>query len=108
MFFPFDKRKIRASTPMYFLARRIKAMGVKMVLSGEGSDEIFGGYLYFHLAPNSDEFHKECCRRVKALYKFDCLRANKSTSAWGILLFLFSRLYDNYYYLNVLLTLCRS
>lgn len=76
--------KIRASTPMYFLARKIKAMGVKMVLSGEGSDEIFGGYLYFHLAPDSDEFHKELCRRVKNLYKFDCLRANKSTSAWGI------------------------
>lgn len=69
---------------MYFLARRIKAMGVKMVLSGEGSDEIFGGYLYFHLAPNAAELHKECCRRVKNLYKFDCLRANKSTSAWGL------------------------
>eukprot|EP00026_Physarum_polycephalum_P004358 Phypoly_transcript_04376.p1 GENE.Phypoly_transcript_04376~~Phypoly_transcript_04376.p1 ORF type:complete len:580 (+),score=132.85 Phypoly_transcript_04376:101-1741(+) len=80
----YDVTTIRASTPMYFLARRIKAMGVKMVLSGEGSDEIFGGYLYFHLAPNADEFHKECCRRVKNLYKFDCLRANKSTSAWGV------------------------
>jgi len=80
----YDVTTIRASTPMYFLARRIKAMGVKMVLSGEGSDEIFGGYLYFHLAPNADEFHKECCRRVKQLHKFDCLRANKSTAAWGV------------------------
>lgn len=80
----YDVTTIRASTPMYFLARRIKAMGVKMVLSGEGSDEIFGGYLYFHLAPDADEFHKECVRRVNNLYKFDCLRANKSTAAWGL------------------------
>eukprot|EP01113_Clastostelium_recurvatum_P034329 TRINITY_DN4644_c0_g1_i1.p1 TRINITY_DN4644_c0_g1~~TRINITY_DN4644_c0_g1_i1.p1 ORF type:complete len:568 (+),score=116.96 TRINITY_DN4644_c0_g1_i1:30-1706(+) len=80
----YDVTTIRASTPMYFLARRIKAMGVKMVLSGEGSDEIFGGYLYFHNAPNSDEFHKECSRRVKNLHHFDCLRANKSTAAWGV------------------------
>jgi len=80
----YDITTIRASTPMYFLARRIKAMGVKMVLSGEGSDEIFGGYLYFHQAPDAQEFHKECCRRVKNLYKFDCLRANKSTAAWGL------------------------
>jgi asparagine synthase (glutamine-hydrolysing) len=80
----YDVTTIRASTPMYFLARRIKAMGVKMVLSGEGSDEIFAGYLYFHLAPNAEELHKECCRRVKNLHKFDCLRANKSTSAWGV------------------------
>jgi asparagine synthase (glutamine-hydrolysing) len=80
----YDVTTIRASTPMYFLARRIKAMGVKMVLSGEGSDEIFGGYLYFHLAPDADEFHRECCKRVKNLYKFDCLRANKSTAAWGV------------------------
>jgi asparagine synthase (glutamine-hydrolysing) len=80
----YDVTTIRASTPMYFLARRIKAMGVKMVLSGEGSDEIFGGYLYFHLAPNPEEFHKECCRRVKNLHSFDCLRANKSTAAWGV------------------------
>eukprot|EP01111_Echinosteliopsis_oligospora_P011012 TRINITY_DN3531_c0_g1_i2.p1 TRINITY_DN3531_c0_g1~~TRINITY_DN3531_c0_g1_i2.p1 ORF type:complete len:555 (+),score=168.61 TRINITY_DN3531_c0_g1_i2:79-1743(+) len=80
----YDVTTIRASTPMYFLARCIKAMGVKMVLSGEGSDEIFGGYLYFHLAPNSDEFHKELCKRIKNLYKFDCLRANKSTAAWGV------------------------
>lgn len=80
----YDVTTIRASTPMYFLSRKIKAMGVKMVLSGEGSDEIFGGYLYFHLAPNADEFHKELVKRVKNLYKFDCLRANKSTSAWGL------------------------
>eukprot|EP01027_Heterolobosea_sp_BB2_P001343 GEZU01002051.1.p1 GENE.GEZU01002051.1~~GEZU01002051.1.p1 ORF type:complete len:560 (-),score=192.23 GEZU01002051.1:61-1740(-) len=80
----YDVTTIRASTPMYFLARRIKAMGVKMVLSGEGSDEVFGGYLYFHRAPNAEEFHKETVRRVANLHKFDCLRANKSTSAWGL------------------------
>eukprot|EP01059_Diplonema_ambulator_P011940 TRINITY_DN2199_c0_g1_i1.p1 TRINITY_DN2199_c0_g1~~TRINITY_DN2199_c0_g1_i1.p1 ORF type:complete len:549 (+),score=121.52 TRINITY_DN2199_c0_g1_i1:74-1720(+) len=80
----FDVTTIRASTPMYFLARKIKALGVKMVLSGEGSDELFGGYLYFHNAPNSVEFHKECCRRVKGLHLFDNLRANKSTMAWGL------------------------
>jgi len=80
----YDVTTIRASTPMYFLARKIKANGVKMVLSGEGSDEIFGGYLYFHRAPNAEEFHKETCRRVKHLHLFDCLRANKSTAAWGV------------------------
>eukprot|EP01133_Synstelium_polycarpum_P019059 gene19059-22823_t len=80
----YDVTTIRASTPMYFLARKIKAMGVKMVLSGEGSDEVFGGYLYFHNAPSADEFHLECCRRIKALHSFDCLRANKSTAAWGV------------------------
>ena len=80
----YDVTTIRASTPMYLLSRKIKAMGVKMVLSGEGSDEIFGGYLYFHAAPNKDEFHKETVRRVKNLHLADCLRANKSTSAWGL------------------------
>lgn len=80
----YDVTTIRASTPMFLLSRKIKAMGVKMVLSGEGSDEIFGGYLYFHAAPNKDEFHKETVRRVKNLHLSDCLRANKSTSAWGL------------------------
>lgn len=80
----YDVTTIRASTPMYLLSRKIKAMGVKMVLSGEGSDEIFGGYLYFHAAPNREEFHKETVRRVKNLHLADCLRANKSTSAWGV------------------------
>jgi asparagine synthase (glutamine-hydrolysing) len=80
----YDVTTIRASTPMYLLSRKIKAMGVKMVLSGEGSDEIFGGYLYFHAAPNKEEFHKETVRRVKNLHLSDCLRANKSTSAWGL------------------------
>ena len=80
----YDVTTIRASTPMYLLSRKIKAMGVKMVLSGEGSDETFGGYLYFHAAPNREEFHKETVRRVKNLHLADCLRANKSTSAWGL------------------------
>jgi asparagine synthase (glutamine-hydrolysing) len=80
----YDVTTIRASTPMYLLSRKIKAMGVKMVLSGEGSDEIFGGYLYFHNAPNKEEFHRETVRRVKNLHLSDCLRANKSTSAWGL------------------------
>ncbi|KZV69040.1 asparagine synthase [Peniophora sp. CONT] len=80
----FDVTTVRASTPMYLLSRKIKAMGVKMVLSGEGSDEIFGGYLYFHAAPDADSFHKECVSRVKNLHTADCLRANKSTMAWGL------------------------
>lgn len=80
----FDVTTVRASTPMYLLSRKIKAMGVKMVLSGEGSDEIFGGYLYFHAAPDADSFHQECVRRVKNLHTADCLRANKSTMAWGL------------------------
>ncbi|KAL4906450.1 hypothetical protein BDW74DRAFT_150390 [Aspergillus multicolor] len=80
----YDVTTIRASTPMYLLSRKIKAYGVKMVLSGEGSDEIFGGYLYFHAAPNKEEFHRETVRRVKNLHLADCLRANKSTSAWGL------------------------
>ncbi|RNF86403.1 asparagine synthase B [Montanilutibacter psychrotolerans] len=80
----FDVTTIRASTPMYLLARRIKAMGVKMVLSGEGSDEIFGGYLYFHKAPDARQFHEETIRKLDALHSFDCLRANKSMMAWGV------------------------
>ncbi|KAL1983216.1 hypothetical protein VTN96DRAFT_390 [Rasamsonia emersonii] len=80
----YDVTTIRASTPMYLLSRKIKGMGVKMVLSGEGSDEIFGGYLYFHAAPSKEAFHEETVRRVKNLHLADCLRANKSTSAWGV------------------------
>jgi len=80
----FDVTTIRASTPMFLLARRIKAMGVKMVLSGEGSDEVFGGYLYFHKAPDAREFHAETVRKLDALYNYDCLRANKSMMAWGV------------------------
>ena len=80
----YDVTTIRASTPMYLLARRIKAMGVKMVLSGEGSDEVFGGYLYFHKAPDAREFHAETIRKLDALYNYDCLRANKSMMAWGV------------------------
>jgi asparagine synthase (glutamine-hydrolysing) len=80
----YDVTTIRASTPMYLMARKIKAMGIKMVLSGEGADEIFGGYLYFHKAPNAKEFHEELIRKLDNLHRFDCLRANKSMSAWGI------------------------
>ena len=80
----FDVTTIRASTPMYLLARRIKAMGVKMVLSGEGSDEVFGGYLYFHKAPDARAFHDELVRKLDALHQYDCLRANKSMMAWGV------------------------
>lgn len=80
----FDVTTIRASTPMFLLARRIKAMGVKMVLSGEGSDEIFGGYLYFHKAPDARQFHEELVRKLDALHTYDCLRANKSMMAWGV------------------------
>ncbi|KAF5001698.1 asparagine synthetase [Fusarium heterosporum] len=80
----YDVTTIRASTPMYLLSRKIKAMGIKMVLSGEGSDEIFGGYLYFGGAPDKEAFHEETVRRVKNLHLADCLRANKSTSAWGL------------------------
>ena len=80
----YDITTIRASTPMYLMARAIKAMGIKMVLSGEGSDEIFGGYLYFHKAPNAEEFHKETVRKLDKLHQYDCLRANKSLAAWGI------------------------
>jgi len=80
----FDVTTIRASTPMFLLARRIKATGCKMVLSGEGADEIFAGYLYFHKAPNPEELHRETVRKVRDLHKYDCLRANKSTMAWGV------------------------
>ena len=80
----YDVTTVRASTPMFLLARRIKAMGVKMVLSGEGADEVFGGYLYFHKAPNREEFHRETIRKISLLSKYDCLRANKSTAAWGV------------------------
>lgn len=80
----YDVTTVRASTPMYLLARFIKSMGVKMVLSGEGSDEIFGGYLYFHKAPNPEEFHKETVRKIKNLHLYDCLRANKSLASWGV------------------------
>jgi len=80
----YDVTTIRASTPMYLLARVIKSMGIKMVLSGEGADELFGGYLYFHKAPNASEFHKETVRKLGKLHLYDCLRANKSLAAWGI------------------------
>lgn len=80
----YDVTSIRASTPMYLMARRIRAMGVKMVLSGEGADEIFGGYLYFHKAPDAREFHAETVRKLQALHLYDCLRANKSMAAWGV------------------------
>lgn len=80
----YDVTTIRASTPMYLLARVIKSMGVKMVLSGEGADEIFGGYLYFHKAPNAEEFHKETVRKLDKLHMYDCLRANKSLASWGV------------------------
>jgi len=80
----YDVTTIRASTPMYLMARKIKAMGIKMVLSGEGADEIFGGYLYFHKAPNAKEFHEELLRKLDKLNLFDCLRANKAMSAWGV------------------------
>lgn len=80
----YDVTTVRASTPMYLLARVIKSMGIKMVLSGEGADEIFGGYLYFHKAPNAKEFHEETVRKISKLHLYDCLRANKSLSAWGV------------------------
>ena len=80
----YDTTTIRASTPMYLMARVIKSMGIKMVLSGEGADEIFGGYLYFHKAPNAKEFHQETVRKLDKLHMYDCLRANKSLAAWGI------------------------
>lgn len=80
----YDVTTVRASTPMYLLARVIKSMGVKMVLSGEGADEIFGGYLYFHKAPNAQAFHEETVRKLSKLHLYDCLRANKSLAAWGV------------------------
>ncbi len=80
----YDVTTVRASTPMYLMARAIKSLGIKMVLSGEGADELFGGYLYFHKAPNSKEFHEETVRKLNKLHQYDCLRANKSLAAWGI------------------------
>lgn len=80
----YDVTTIRAATPMYLLARVIKSMGIKMVLTGEGADEIFGGYLYFHKAPNAEEFHKETLRKISKLNLYDCLRANKALAAWGV------------------------
>ncbi len=80
----YDVTTIRASTPMYMMARVIRSMGIKMVLSGEGADEVFGGYLYFHKAPNPEEFHKETLRKINKLNLYDCLRANKSLAAWGV------------------------
>ncbi len=80
----FDVTTIRAGTPMYLMMRKIKAMGIKMILSGEGSDEIFGGYLYFHKAPNRVEFHEELVRKLSLLHLYDCLRANKMAAAWGV------------------------
>lgn len=80
----YDVTTVRASTPMYLLGRVIKSMGIKMVLSGEGADEIFGGYLYFHKAPDARAFHDETVRKLSKLYLYDCLRANKSLSAWGV------------------------
>ena len=80
----YDITTVRASVPMYLLARVIKSMGIKMVLSGEGADEIFGGYLYFHKAPSAEEFHNETVRKLSKLHQYDCLRANKSLSAWGV------------------------
>ena len=80
----YDITTIRASTPMYLMARAIKALGIKMVLSGEGADELFGGYLYFHKAPDEKEFHEETVRKLEKLHQYDCLRANKSLAAWGI------------------------
>ena len=80
----YDVTTVRASTPMYLMARFIKAMGIKMVLSGEGSDELFGGYLYFHKAPDAKEFHEETVRKLSQLHMYDCLRANKSMAAWGV------------------------
>jgi len=80
----YDVTTVRASTPMYMLSRVIKSMGIKMVLSGEGADEVFGGYLYFHKAPNAKAFHEETVRKLSKLYMYDCLRANKSLCAWGV------------------------
>jgi len=80
----YDVTTVRASTPMYLMARAIKALGIKMVLSGEGADELFGGYLYFHKAPSAEAFHEETVRKLEKLHQYDCLRANKSLAAWGI------------------------
>ena len=76
--------QVRAAVPMYLLARKIKALGIKVVLSGEGADEIFGGYLYFHYAPDASEFHRETVRKVTRLHQWDVMRANKAPFAWGL------------------------
>ena len=80
----YDVTTIRAATPMFLMARKIRAMGIKMVLSGEGADEIFGGYLYFHKAPAPQAFHEETVRKISRLHSYDCLRANKAMAAWGV------------------------
>jgi asparagine synthase (glutamine-hydrolysing) len=80
----YDVTTIRAATPMFLMARKIRAMGIKMVLSGEGADEVFGGYLYFHKAPDARSFHEETVRKINRLHWYDCLRANKAMAAWGI------------------------
>src|SRR5690606_19220269 len=80
----YDVTTIRAAVPMYLMARRIRAMGVKMVLSGEGADEIFGGYLYFHRAPDAPSLHEETVRKLDRLHMYDCRRANKAMAAWGV------------------------
>lgn len=80
----FNPTTIRAATPMYLMSRMIKSQSIKMLMTGEGSDEVFGGYLYFHKAPNKREFHQETIRKILDLYKYDLLRANKSTAAWGL------------------------
>ena len=80
----YDVTTIRASSPMYLMSRKIKAMGIKMVLSGEGADEVFGGYLYFHKAPNEQEFYDETVDKISRLHMYDCLRCNKAMSAWGV------------------------
>jgi asparagine synthase (glutamine-hydrolysing) len=80
----FDVTTVRASTPMYLLMRKIRAMGIKMVLSGEGADEIFGGYLYFHKAPDGQALHEETVRKLQKLHLYDCVRANKASAAWGV------------------------
>ncbi len=107
----FDVTSIRASTPMFLMARKIKAMGIKMVLSGEGADEIFGGYLYFHKAPNAKELHEETVRKLDRLHLFDCLRANKAMAAWGVearVPFLDKRFLDVAMAINPELKLCRD
>ncbi|GLJ11330.1 hypothetical protein SUGI_0152470 [Cryptomeria japonica] len=80
----FDVTTMGASTPMFLMAHKIKSLGIKMVLSGEGADEIFGGYLFFHKAPSKEEFHRETCHKIKALHLYNCLRENKEIEAWGV------------------------
>lgn len=107
----YDVTSIRASVPMFLLARHIKSMGIKMVLSGEGSDELFGGYLYFHKAPSAQALHEECVRKLERLHAYDCLRANKSMAAWGIetrVPFLDPAMIDCAMQLNPELKMCRD